>query len=35
MILGTQGNGTVMYGEDQINLTEKVLDILNAEYEAK
>ncbi|MGK0307593.1 MAG: outer membrane protein [Urechidicola sp.] len=35
MILGTQGNGTVMYGDDQINLTEKVLDILNAEYEAK
>ena len=35
MILGTQGNGTVMYGDDQINLTETILDILNAEYEAK
>jgi outer membrane protein len=35
MILGTQGNGTVMYGDDQINLTEKILDILNAGYEAK
>ena len=35
MILGTQGNGTVMYGDDQINLTETVLDILNAEYEVK
>jgi outer membrane protein len=35
LILGTQGNGTVMYGDDQINLTETILDILNAEYEEK
>ncbi len=33
MILGTQGRGTVMYGEDQINLTETIVDILNAELE--
>jgi len=33
MILGTQGKGTVMYGEDQINLSETIIDILNAEFE--
>ena len=35
MILGTQGNGTVMYGDDVLNLTETILDILNEAYEAK
>lgn len=35
MILGTQGNGTVMYGEDQTNLTETILDVLNEAYESK
>ncbi|MCF6280328.1 MAG: OmpH family outer membrane protein [Flavobacteriaceae bacterium] len=35
MILGTQGNGTVMYGEDQTNLTETILDVLNEAYEEK
>ena len=35
LILGTQSTGTVMYGEDQINLTETILDILNADFEEK
>jgi len=35
MILGTQGNGTVMYGDDALNLTETILDILNEAYEDK
>lgn len=35
IVLGTQGNGTVMYGDDNINLTETILDILNVEYEGK
>ncbi len=33
LILGTQSTGTVMYGDDKINLTETILDILNADYE--
>ena len=33
MILGTQGNGTVMYGDDVMNLTETILDVLNTAYE--
>lgn len=35
LILGTQGTGTVMYGDDNINLTEAILDVLNAEHEEK
>lgn len=35
VILGTQGNGTVMYGDDALNLTETIIDVLNADYEAK
>ncbi|AOW21120.1 OmpH family outer membrane protein [Urechidicola croceus] len=35
VVLGTQGNGTVMYGDDNINLTETILDILNADFEEK
>lgn len=35
IILGTQGNGTVMYGEDEMNLTETIIDELNEEYENK
>lgn len=35
MILGTQGNGTVLYGDDQLDLTETILDILNVDYESK
>lgn len=34
MILGTQGNGTVMYADDAMNLTDTILDVLNADYEA-
>lgn len=32
MVLGTQGNGTVMYGDDKMNVTSDVVAILNAEY---
>lgn len=35
MILGTQGNGTVMYGDNTLNLTETILDVLNTSYEDK
>jgi outer membrane protein len=35
MILGTQGNGTVMYGDDAMNLTETILDVLNTAYDAE
>ena len=35
MILGTSGNGTVMYGDDAMNLTEAILDVLNTSYEEK
>ncbi len=35
MVLGTQGKGTVMYGVDQIDLSETIIDILNAELEEK
>ena len=33
LIIATPGNSTVMYGEDQMNLTETIIDILNAEFE--
>lgn len=32
IVLGTQGNGTVMYGDDKLNVSEFVLTILNEEY---
>ncbi len=35
MILGTQGNGTIMYGDDAMNLTETILDALNTSYDEK
>ena len=35
MILGTSGNGTVMYGDDAMNLTETILDVLNTSYDAE
>ena len=35
MIFGTSGNGTVMYGDDALNLTETILDVLNTSYDDK
>lgn len=35
MILGTQGNGTIMYGDDALNLTETIIDVLNTSYDEK
>lgn len=32
IVLGTQGNGTVMYGEDALNISSKIVEILNADY---
>jgi len=35
LILGTSGNGTVMYGDATLDVTKKVLDILNADFNKK
>ncbi|MBP2833277.1 OmpH family outer membrane protein [Aquimarina sp. U1-2] len=35
VIFGATGNGTIMYGEESADLTEKVLTELNAEFEGK
>ena len=35
LILGTSGTGTVMYGDDQLDVTKKVLDILNKDFDKK
>jgi len=35
VIFGATGNGTIMYGETAADLTDKVLDQLNAEFEGK
>ncbi len=32
LIFGTSGNGTVMYGEESLNVTIEVLEILNNDY---
>ena len=29
MVLGTHGNGTVIYGADQLDITQEMIDILN------
>jgi outer membrane protein len=34
MILATQGTGQVMYGDESLNITDTVVDILNASLEA-
>ncbi|SNR40936.1 periplasmic chaperone for outer membrane proteins Skp [Lutibacter agarilyticus] len=34
IVLGTQGNGTVMYGDDALNITSDVVAILNADFDA-
>ncbi len=33
LILGTSGNGTVMYGDTKLDVTHQVLDILNADFD--
>ncbi|MFD1292865.1 OmpH family outer membrane protein [Lutibacter holmesii] len=35
IVLGTQGNGTVMYGDDALNVTADVIEMLNADYDKK
>ncbi|MBW1296613.1 OmpH family outer membrane protein [Aquimarina litoralis] len=35
VIFGATGNGTIMYGEEGADLTDKVLEELNAEFEGK
>jgi len=34
MIMATQATGQVIYGDDNSNISEAVIDILNAEYES-
>jgi len=31
MVIGTQGNGTVMYGDEALNISSEIVNILNAE----
>jgi outer membrane protein len=35
LILGTSGNGTVMYGDTTLNVTKKILVMLNADFDKK
>jgi len=35
LILGTSGNGTVMYGDTKLDVTKQVLEVLNAEFDKK
>ena len=35
MILGTNGKGTVMYGDEKLDVTKPVLEKLNEAYKAK
>lgn len=35
MILGTNGKGTVMYGDEKLDVTEQVLEKLNEAYKTK
>ncbi|MBI9040854.1 OmpH family outer membrane protein [Lutibacter sp.] len=32
MIFGTSGKGTVMYGDEKLDITKQVLEVLNKEY---
>ncbi len=32
LIIGTSGKGTVMYGDDNINITDEILEILNNDF---
>ena len=33
MILGTSGKGTVMYGDETLDVTDEILEILNTDYD--
>jgi outer membrane protein len=35
IVLATQGNGTVMYGDESLNVTADVIEVLNASYEVE
>jgi outer membrane protein len=35
LILGTSGNGTVMYGDTSLDVTKEVLDVLNTDFDKK
>ncbi|MBT8317636.1 MAG: OmpH family outer membrane protein [Lutibacter sp.] len=35
MILGTSGKGTVLYGDEALNITSEILEILNLDYSKK
>ncbi len=32
LIIGTAGNGTVMYGDEKLNVTKEILEILNKDF---
>jgi len=32
LIMGTTGKGTVMYGDESLNVTDQMLEIMNAQY---
>ena len=32
LVLGTSGNGTVMYGDDDLNVTSAILELLNKDF---
>ncbi|PCI31085.1 MAG: hypothetical protein COB60_12740 [Flavobacteriaceae bacterium] len=32
LIMGTTGKGTVMYGDESLNVTDQMLDIMNTQY---
>jgi outer membrane protein len=32
LVLGTSGNGTVMYGDDNLNVTSAILELLNNDF---
>lgn len=32
LVVGTSGNGTVMYGDDKLNITSQILDVLNEDF---
>lgn len=35
LVLGTSGNGTVMYGDEALDITAEILDILNVDFSKK
>ena len=35
LVFGTSGNGTVMYGDDNLNITSEILDVLNTDFAKK